>query len=35
MKAGIYKILNDNIEEYRLSLNRHIGKHINLLGIKE
>jgi hypothetical protein len=35
IKERIYTTLKDNIDEYHLSLNRHIGKHFNLLGIKE
>ena len=35
IKEDIYETLNDNIEDYYHSLNRHIGRHLELLNIKE
>jgi tagaturonate epimerase len=34
-KKELYQILNDNIEAYWASVSNHIGKHLDLLGVKK
>ncbi len=35
LKEGFFAALNDNIEEYWLALEKHIGRHLELLGTAE